>query len=445
MKSLITVTSIILLLTTLSFSQSGTIVYDSFYSPSLSKSIPLAIYLPPNHSPTAEPYRAYIFLHGGSGNTYTSNLGAISSALDTLINDPSLDFQPMVAICPGITWQGLGGGVNWLNLHWYGDSYLTGNYESVISEDLFNWMDTCSYNLSTLREKRAIGGFSMGGVGCELISIKHSTKVIAFTSHCGGGDLSYWIEVTPDYIRSEAPAPKPPYHFDPHNGFWTLEWFALSAWLSPDTLNPNQPAWQVDFPMDSLTGDSIPEILDSLWMPNADAVTIMMNPQLYTDSVHIYFDTRIADPNKSGNDRLHFRLDTLGIQHAYHIFPTGGHQYSVDQAEKGFMFLDSIMDDVVTSVPKQKIHSVKQFKLYQNYPNPFNPQTKIEITLAQSNHVVLEIYNLLGQKIETLVSDRLSAGSHKYEWDASNYPSGVYIYRLKAGEFAEIKKMILLK
>ncbi len=81
MKSLILTNLIILFLSTSSFSQTGQIVYDSFYSPSLSRTVPLAIYLPPNHTSIGNPYRTYIFLHGAAGNTYTANTATISTHL----------------------------------------------------------------------------------------------------------------------------------------------------------------------------------------------------------------------------------------------------------------------------------------------------------------------------------------------------------------------------
>ncbi|MBN2227700.1 MAG: T9SS type A sorting domain-containing protein [candidate division Zixibacteria bacterium] len=85
------------------------------------------------------------------------------------------------------------------------------------------------------------------------------------------------------------------------------------------------------------------------------------------------------------------------------------------------------------------------FDLYQNYPNPFNPVTEIAFTLPTTSDASIDIYNILGQKIETLVNDRLKAGRHLYRWNASAYPSGVYFAVLKAGSFSDAKKMILLK
>ena len=86
-----------------------------------------------------------------------------------------------------------------------------------------------------------------------------------------------------------------------------------------------------------------------------------------------------------------------------------------------------------------------KFALDQNYPNPFNPVTMINYQLPMINDVDLSIYNLLGQRVATLVSERQSAGRYQVEWDASGFSSGVYYYRIKAGEFEQIRKMVLLK
>ncbi|WP_457565839.1 FlgD immunoglobulin-like domain containing protein [Caldithrix abyssi] len=90
------------------------------------------------------------------------------------------------------------------------------------------------------------------------------------------------------------------------------------------------------------------------------------------------------------------------------------------------------------------------FQLKQNYPNPFNPQTTIEFSLPQHERVRLEIYNILGQVVRTLVNDELSAGNHRFVWDGRNEqgqvaPSGIYIYRLKTPERSMTKRMVLIR
>jgi hypothetical protein len=91
-----------------------------------------------------------------------------------------------------------------------------------------------------------------------------------------------------------------------------------------------------------------------------------------------------------------------------------------------------------------------RFALLQNYPNPFNPETRIEFSLPRSGEVTIEIYNVLGQKVKTLVNERLSAGKKTVTWDGTDdsgalVSSGVYLYRIKAEDFVEAKKMLLLR
>ncbi|MDX1699530.1 MAG: T9SS type A sorting domain-containing protein, partial [Melioribacteraceae bacterium] len=100
--------------------------------------------------------------------------------------------------------------------------------------------------------------------------------------------------------------------------------------------------------------------------------------------------------------------------------------------------------------------------LSQNYPNPFNPSTTIKYSISnvetmelalhmrnetslQTINVELKIYDLLGQEVTTLVNEKQKVGNYEVTWEAGNYPNGVYFYKLKAGDFTETRKMILLK
>ncbi len=86
-----------------------------------------------------------------------------------------------------------------------------------------------------------------------------------------------------------------------------------------------------------------------------------------------------------------------------------------------------------------------QFSLSQNYPNPFNPTTQITFTLPKASNVTLTVYNVLGQQIATLVNGKNEPGEHSVSWNALNIPSGVYFYRIVAGDFVQTKKMVLMK
>jgi subtilisin-like proprotein convertase family protein len=85
------------------------------------------------------------------------------------------------------------------------------------------------------------------------------------------------------------------------------------------------------------------------------------------------------------------------------------------------------------------------YALYQNYPNPFNPATNIKFDLAKASNVKLVVYDILGREVRTLVNEFKNPGSYELKFDASNIASGTYFYRIEAGDFVEIKKMVLVK
>ncbi|MCP4633268.1 MAG: T9SS type A sorting domain-containing protein [candidate division Zixibacteria bacterium] len=87
----------------------------------------------------------------------------------------------------------------------------------------------------------------------------------------------------------------------------------------------------------------------------------------------------------------------------------------------------------------------RNYDLFQNYPNPFNPSTKIHFALPQSEHVILKVYNLMGQEVATLLDENIQAGSHDVDFDGRDLSSGVYFYILNAGDFIKSRKMTLVK
>jgi len=91
-----------------------------------------------------------------------------------------------------------------------------------------------------------------------------------------------------------------------------------------------------------------------------------------------------------------------------------------------------------------------EFIVHQNFPNPFNPETEIRFALAKDSHVVMKIYNTLGQHIRTLIETQYAAGFHSVRWDGKDkdgnpVSSGFYLYQIKAGEFSQVRKMSLIR
>jgi hypothetical protein len=100
---------------------------------------------------------------------------------------------------------------------------------------------------------------------------------------------------------------------------------------------------------------------------------------------------------------------------------------------------EGIKDNIPAGIPKD-------YLLSQNYPNPFNPTTNIEFSIPKADFVTLTVYNILGEEVATLVSERLTAGKYKYKWSRpSGLPSGVYLYKIEMSSFKSMKKMILIK
>ncbi len=117
-----------------------------------------------------------------------------------------------------------------------------------------------------------------------------------------------------------------------------------------------------------------------------------------------------------------------------------------DSKEKGVATIDIGVHEypTITDVEDEIITPTK-FELLQNYPNPFNPSTVISFTLPTSQNVMLAVYNVLGEKVAELIDGEMSAGNHSVTFDASNFSSGIYIYRISADNFASNKKMLLIK
>lgn len=103
------------------------------------------------------------------------------------------------------------------------------------------------------------------------------------------------------------------------------------------------------------------------------------------------------------------------------------------------------MNSSINSIKVRLLSIIYTFELYQNYPNPFNPITNIRFSLPEKSNVKLDVYNILGQRVMTILNEVKDAGLHSVNFDGSRLASGTYIYRLEAGKYLAIKKMVLMK
>ena len=156
-----------------------------------------------------------------------------------------------------------------------------------------------------------------------------------------------------------------------------------------------------------------------------------VNPVINTGPLY-YNDSIPSDPQNTGTyGNYVFKVQRYA--------PTYPGLIGKDLTPGGFIELyPSGIENTGSSIPDK-------FELSQNYPNPFNPTTNINFSISNAQFVTLKIYDMLGKEIATLVNEKLNAGSYKVNWNASAISSGVYYYRITAGNFVETKKMILLK
>jgi hypothetical protein len=111
-----------------------------------------------------------------------------------------------------------------------------------------------------------------------------------------------------------------------------------------------------------------------------------------------------------------------------------------------FLYIDDVsLTNQITNVEKEKSPLPINFELKQNYPNPFNPTTTIPFSLAEGSFVSLSIVDLLGRQVASVVSQNLLAGTFNATWDATGFPSGIYVVRLQAGSFVATKKVVLVR
>ncbi|MBK7157638.1 MAG: T9SS type A sorting domain-containing protein [Ignavibacteria bacterium] len=110
------------------------------------------------------------------------------------------------------------------------------------------------------------------------------------------------------------------------------------------------------------------------------------------------------------------------------------------------LYIDDVTSGLITGINNSPIAlSPERYELSQNYPNPFNPSTKINFSIPKQSFVSLKIYDMLGKEVSQLVSEIKTAGVYSIDFNALNLSSGTYFYQLKAGEFSDIKRMMLIK
>jgi uncharacterized protein (TIGR02145 family) len=234
-------------------------------------------------------------------------------------------------------------------------------------------------------------------------------------------------------------------------------WYAVddSRSIAPEGWHvPTDGEWQIL--VDYLGGDSLAggkirstgtiEGGDGLWTsPNADEGAT--NESGFSALPGGYRTSDLGTFNSVGRMAFFWSSTESHISHAFlrYLRASGSYVFSYYFHKRSGFSVRCVRDSVATIIESSALQPINSPNLIQNYPNPFNPSTTIEFTISKTVFVTLKIYNLLGQEIETLISKQHNAGSYTFEWDATGHSSGIYMYSIEAGDYREVKKMLLLK
>jgi hypothetical protein len=162
-----------------------------------------------------------------------------------------------------------------------------------------------------------------------------------------------------------------------------------------------------------------------------------------SDRLYIYDGTEINAPEISGSP--FYGLNTP--EEIIASNPSGAltFHFVSDSAENAEGWIAEIIATEVPQINNNPTAGLTEFKLYSNYPNPFNPTTTIPFNLAKNCHVIIEIYDMTGQCVSLVLNEPMEAGYHEVKFNANNLSSGLYLYRLEAGNYTQVNKMMVLR
>lgn len=296
-------------------------------------------------------------------------------------------------------------------------------------EDLAGWLVLDS------QANVYVSGYSRGnGSGFDYTTIKYTsagtTQWVSRYNGAGNGD-DYPYDLGVDgvgniYVTGKSTNDNADYATIKYNSNGKQEWVARYN----GTGNGEDIA-------SSLRIDSQGNVYVSGWSMGAgfgfDCVSIKYNA--------LGFMQWYAAYNGTGNSNDYANAMILDSQGSFYIAGRANNSGSGDD----YVLLKYGKSSPPTSVHATDLSNARSYVLQQNYPNPFNAATAIQYELPREAFVSLKIYDMLGREVASLVNNRQQAGFYHVNWDASTQPTGIYLYRLQAGEYVDAKKLILLR
>ena len=408
----------------------GTWMDTTLVPPSLGFETPVRIYLPEGYDPGGTiDYPVIYFLHGwcypGGQSGCNLYLSDTKDALDSLISSGQI--QPVIVVKPNGSCEPYDGSY-WAN------SVLYGDYEDYIVYDLVNFIDSTFCTIPD-PEYRCIAGHSMGACASMRISLYHTDRYKASVSHSGYHDFQVAMLLYIPIVLNESPESAPPYTYDWGNGSATDGLFLGSGAYSPNLSAPDS----VDFLLDE--NGAIIDSVYALWkLSNAPSIVKLMSLPIDLD---IFFDCGTIDgwPGVyESNCSFADTLTVLGIEYEFQSLAGVGHDMNLSRFIEEFLFLGYSMTGIGET---SELHAIAS--LESAFPNPFRSSTTLSFVLNEPGHAVLQIYDLSGRLIETLIDGDLQEGHHSVVFNAENYHSGIYLYRLQTGSVIQTQSCVLLR
>jgi hypothetical protein len=188
----------------------------------------------------------------------------------------------------------------------------------------------------------------------------------------------------------------------------------------------------IEGPCMKFNKDECPDCYDQWISADIYQINRNNNKQIIIENIYCYFPDKII----IGENPV-----------ISHFYSNGKHSIWVAWESKinGYTNIFGTSFDLIYTSIEEKNTFVTQFKLMQNYPNPFNPVSIISYQLSNSSYISLKVYNILGNEIRTLVNEKQTPGEYRINFNGEGLPSGIYFYRLSAGNYSEVRSMILLK
>ena len=207
----------------------------------------------------------------------------------------------------------------------------------------------------------------------------------------------------------------------------------ISAWSAKRLFKTNIALPGIPQVVQPITNDLLDPVENSfIWTNAARASSYHFQVSTDVDFAELVVDSLNLTSQKTGNIAL--AGETTYFWRVRGVNKAGGGEWSSIQ---------EFSTSIITGIETEGIPDT--YQLEQNYPNPFNPSTNIRYALPEAGEVLLEVFNITGQKVATLVESHKNTGYHTVKFNASRLASGLYLYRIKSGDFVQIKKLMLIK